>query len=66
MSTKKHLEMIKDRVKTTSKLDDAQKSDSMKRIEEWALEDRAFGILKAELLEVSTFFEEIFSELGIK
>lgn len=66
MSTKKHLEIIKDRVKTTSKLDDAQKSDSMKRIEEWALEDRAFGILKAELLEVSAFFEEIFSELGIK
>lgn len=66
MSTKKHLEMIKDRVKTTSKLDDAQKSDSMKRIEEWVLEDRAFGILKAELLEVSAFFEEIFSELGIK
>jgi hypothetical protein len=66
MSSKQQLEMIRNRVKTTSQLDDAQKSDSMKRIEEWALEDRAFGILKAELLEVSAFFEEIFSELGIK
>ncbi len=66
MSSKKHIEMIKERITQTSKLNSIQKSESMKRVEEWVLEDRAFGTLKAELLKVSTFFEEIFSELGIK
>jgi hypothetical protein len=66
MSSKKHIVNIKNKIKTTSKLSDAQKSDSMKRIEEWAMEDRAFGILQEELVKVSVFFEEIFSELGIK
>jgi len=66
MSAKKHIEMIKEHIKTTTKLDDSQKSESMKRVEEWALENRAFGTLKEELMKVSIFFEEIFSELGIK
>jgi hypothetical protein len=66
MSSKKHIEIIKERIKQTEKLDDSQKSESMKRVEEWVLEDRAFGTLKEELLKVSIFFEEIFSELGIK
>jgi hypothetical protein len=66
MSSKKHIEMIKERITQTEKLDDSQKSESMKRVEEWVLEDRAFGTLKEELIKVSIFFEEIFSELGIK
>jgi len=66
MSSHKHVEMIRESIKKTSKLDESQKSDSMKRIEEWVLEDRAFGTLKEELVKVSIFFEEMFSELGIK
>jgi hypothetical protein len=66
MSSHKHVEMIRESIKKTSKLDESQKSDSMKRIEEWVLEDRAFGTLKEELINVSIFFEELFSELGIK
>ena len=62
----KKIEQIKESIKKTTQLDESQKSESMKRVEEWVLEDRAFGTLKAELLKISIFFEEIFSELGIK
>ena len=61
-----HLEVIRNSIHTTSDLDESQKSESIKRIEEWVLEDRAFGTLKNELLKISLFFEEVFSELGIK
>ena len=61
-----HLEHIKNRIETSTDLDETQKSESMKRVEEWVLEDKAFGVLKEELIEISIFFEELFSELGIK
>lgn len=60
----KHLEKIKDAIKVAP-LSEDEKSESMKRIEEWILEDKAFGILKEELLEVSKFFELLFAELGL-
>jgi len=66
MSSHKHVEMIRESIQKTTKLDESQKSESMKRVEEWVIEDKAFGTLKEELIKVSIFFEEIFSELGIK
>ncbi|WP_457746236.1 hypothetical protein [Sulfurimonas sp.] len=63
---KEHLQTIKDAINKTEKLSSDEKSESVKRVEEWALEDRAFGTLKNELLEVSEFFEVLFAELGIK
>ena len=63
---KEHLVRIKEAIDKTNNLDDDQKSESMRRVEEWALEDRAFGTLKQELVKVSEMFEEMFSELGIK
>jgi hypothetical protein len=62
---KEHLAKIKDAVMKSKELDEAQKSDSVKRIEEWALEDRAFGTLEEELLEISEYFETLFAELGL-
>lgn len=62
----KHLTKIKESISKSDKLSDSQKSESVKRIEEWALEDKAFGTLKMELSKISEFFEEIFSELGLK
>ena len=64
-SNKQHLEKIKNAIKVAP-LSEAEKSDSMKRVEEWALEDRAFGTLKNELLEISEYFEALFGELGLK
>jgi len=67
-SLKNHtdLKKIKDIIHTTSHLDKTQKSNSVKIMQEWLLEDKAFGILREELLKVSLFFEGVFSELGIK
>ncbi len=63
---KAHLEQIKQSIHATDRLDEAQKSSSVKIIEEWYLEDKAMDALKSKLLNVSIFFEEIFSELGFK
>ena len=62
---REHLEKIKDAVSKTNELDENQKSDSVKRIEEWIAEDKAFGTLKEELLNVSEYFEILFAELGL-
>jgi len=59
-----HIEKIKDAIKTAP-LNEDEKSESMKRVEEWALEDRAFGTLQNELLEISEYFEALFGELGL-
>jgi len=61
-----HLEKIKDAIKRSDKLTTQEKSASVKRVEEWVLEDKAFGTLKNELLEISEFFEVLFAELGLK
>jgi hypothetical protein len=61
-----HLSKIKEAITKTQNLSDTEKSDSVKRIEEWEVEDKAFGILVEELLEVSEYFEGLFSELGLK
>jgi len=63
---KEHLETIKDAIDKSKNLSDEQKSESVKRIEEWVVEDKAFGTLKNELLEISEFFEVLFAELGLK
>ncbi|MEN4052302.1 MULTISPECIES: hypothetical protein [Sulfurimonas] len=62
---REHLEKIKDAVTKAKELSDNEKSDSVKRIEEWYEEDKAFGLLKEELLEVSEYFETLFAELGL-
>jgi hypothetical protein len=62
---KEHLEKIKDAISNSEKLNEEEKSDSVKRVEEWIVEDKAFGTLKEELLEVSEYFEILFAELGL-
>jgi hypothetical protein len=61
-----HLTTIKDAISKTESLNEDEKSQSVKIVEEWFLEDRASGTLKQELLKISLYFEELFSELGIK
>jgi len=63
---REHLEKIKNTIHTTDKLDESQKSSSVKIIEEWYAEDLAMDTLKNKLLDISVFFEEVFSELGLK
>jgi len=61
-----HLTYIKNAIAQTDELNESQKSSSVKIIEEWYEEDKAMGTLKNELLKISIFFEEVFSEMGIK
>ncbi|MBN2816122.1 MAG: hypothetical protein JXQ67_05525 [Campylobacterales bacterium] len=60
------LEAIKEAIQKNDKLSETEKSESVKRIEEWVLEDRAFGTIEQELLKISNYFSELLSELGIK
>ena len=62
---KEHLQRIKDAVLKTDKLSDEEKSNSLKHIEEWYEEDKAFGLLEEKLLEISEYFETLFAELGL-
>ncbi|MEO1937472.1 MAG: hypothetical protein ABGW85_02440 [Sulfurimonas sp.] len=62
---KEHLERIKDAVVNSKELSEEQKSETIKRIEEWVTEDKAFGTLLEELLELSEYFEVLFAELGL-
>ena len=62
---KEHLERIKDAVVHSKELSEEQKSETIKRIEEWVTEDKAFGTLLEELLELSEYFEVLLAELGL-
>lgn len=68
MSLKKHenLEKIKNAIKESEHLSEDEKTQSVKHLEEWVVEDKAEGLLYEELIEIASGIKEIFSELGIK
>jgi hypothetical protein len=61
----KHLEKIKDNIDKSNTLTEEEKSDSMKRIEEWYREDMASGTFLQELSELSPTIKAILAELGL-
>ncbi len=64
-NTLKHIEKIKERVEQSSDLTQEEKSNTIKRIEEWYAEDKAFGTFLAELAKISPKVEAILVELGL-
>ena len=64
-SNLKHLETIKENIDKSAALSQDEKSDSMKRIEEWYAEDKAWESLMAELSELSPKVKSILAELGL-
>lgn len=56
---------LKDAIDQSAILTEDEKTQSVKHIEEWITEDRAFGLIYDELVEVSEAFKEIFKELGL-
>ena len=58
-------EKLKDVIKSTKKLNEDEKTNSVKKIEEWIKEDRAFGLIYDELAEYNIAFKEIFKEMGL-
>jgi len=62
---KEKIEEIKTAIVESDILSDNEKSQSMKHLEEWFAEDKGFGIIYNELLEINEIFKEIFKELGL-
>jgi len=58
-------EQLKEAINKTDKLNEEQKTQSVKHIEEWVTEDRAFGLIYDELVEYNIAFKEIFKDLGL-
>ena len=60
-----HLNKIKDAVLKTDTLAENEKTDTIKRIDEWLLEDRASGTFAEELVELAPGIRAILTELGL-
>jgi hypothetical protein len=64
-SNLKHLERIKENIDKSDALTEEEKSDSMKRIEEWYREDLAWGTFIEKLSELSPTIKGLLAELGL-
>ncbi|NOR56030.1 MAG: hypothetical protein GQ531_07455 [Sulfurovum sp.] len=64
-SNLKHLERVKENIDKSNALSAEEKSDSMKRIEEWYAEDQAWGTFIAELSAISPKVKTILGNLGL-
>ena len=62
---KERIEEIKTAIVKSDILSEDEKSQSIQHLEEWIVEDKAFGMIYNELLEVNDIFKEIFKELGV-
>jgi len=60
-----HLEKIKDAVEQSELLSETEKSETIRHIEEWILEDRADGTLYQELIELANGIKPLLAELGL-
>lgn len=58
-------ENLKSAIEKSDKLTEDEKTQSVQHVEEWVTEDRAFGLIYDELIEVNEAFKEIFKELGL-
>lgn len=60
-----HLEKIKESIAASEVLTEEEKSEGVKRVEEWIAEDKGFGLLYEELEKLSAKFEPLLKELGL-
>jgi hypothetical protein len=58
-------EELKDAIGKSEELNVEEKTQSVKHIEEWIAEDKAFGLIYEELIEMNIAFKEIFQDLGL-
>ena len=62
---KKKLESLKEKVKNHKDMDENEKSNTIKKIDEWLLEDKAEGLFYEELTEISKKITPILEEIGL-
>ncbi len=63
--SKEHLSKIKDAVVNSKELNEDEKTNTIKHIDEWLLEDKADGIFVEELLKLNSAIKPILAELGL-
>ena len=61
----RHLEKIKEAVTNSEILNESEKSQTMQRIDEWILEDKAEGTLYQELIELANGIKPLLAESGL-
>jgi hypothetical protein len=59
------LEVVKAKIEANRDLNEEERSQTMKKIDEWILEDRADGTIVAELTEISKRVVPILEEVGL-
>jgi len=67
MSNRKNnenLEKIKSAVKNAKHLNENEKSQTIQRLDEWIVEDKADGIFYEELLDITQGMKSILKDLG--
>ena len=61
----KLIEKIKDALSSSPHLSEDEKSNAMRKIEEWIVEDKAENLLYEELVKIAQKFEDILEEIGL-
>jgi hypothetical protein len=59
------LEVVKAKIEANRDLNEEERSQTMKKIDEWILEDKADGTIVAELTEISKRVVPILEEVGL-
>ncbi len=60
-----HLEKIKEAVTQSEVLNESEKSQTIQRLDEWIMEDKAEGIIYEELVELAAGIRPLLAELGL-
>jgi len=62
---KEKLKLVKEKVKNHKEMSEEEKSNTIKKIDEWILEDKAEGTIVNELVEASKKIVPILEEIGL-
>jgi len=62
---KEHLVKIKDAVVNSQELSEEEKTNTLKHIDEWLVEDKAEGMFLEELVKLASGMRPLLVELGL-
>jgi hypothetical protein len=62
---KEKLKQVKEHIKNHKSMSEEEKLNSVKKIDEWFLEDKADGTIVAELIQISKNITPILEEIGL-
>jgi len=62
---KKHIQKIKEELPKTKHLNEMEKSNTIKHLEEWIAEDKGEELFFEKLMEISTNIKPFLAEIGL-